>query len=235
MKPKINQEKSNNVLVIALGIVIVFLLMAAAAGWALYLKEKLHSKLNQKLSPPPGATEQCLPAPPTAVPTSPSAGQDNQNQNITEQPGPYPQEGYFPPTASAKNMGYLKKVYAKNGKNFIDVDYIQWLDGAEAEKAMREDGQCPKTGECVVYDDYYIRNQNPMVRSLEVAPEAEIRMLTLESETTGRVDQIQVISFEKLKNIFNPGSTTQQRYQFTPFIIEFVNNKIVKITEQYIP
>lgn len=144
-------------------------------------------------------------------------------------------EGFLPPSTSKKNMGNIKKVYTKNGKNYLDIDYIQWLTGDEAEKAMREDGQCPKTEECIVYDDYYIRNVNPQIRTFEVSPDVEITMQTLDSETTGNVNQNKKISFSMLQTIFTPGSANHDKYQNTPFIIELSNNKIVRILEQYIP
>ena len=87
----------------------------------------------------------------------------NTDENIPEEPAvqqPASAEGTTPYVAE-KQIGYIKKVYAKSGKNYLSIDYIQWLTGDAAEKAMREDGQCPKTGECIVYDGYYIRNQNP--------------------------------------------------------------------------
>jgi hypothetical protein len=166
---------------------------------------------------------------------------DNLNQNLSGQAQenftetPPAEEGFLPPTTTEKNMGYIKKVYVKNGKNYLDTDYIQWLTGTEAEKALREDGQCPKTGECIVYDDYYIRNQNPLVRTFEIAPDAAIIMQTLDSETTGDVNQNKKITIDQLKNIFAPGSSHKDRYQLTPFIVEISNKQIVKINEQYIP
>lgn len=162
----------------------------------------------------------------------------NANQNSVETNDNFsetPVEGVGMPLNTEKNMGYLTKVYVKNGKNFLDIDYVQWLTGEEAQKAMREDGECPTKGECIVYDDYYIRNQNPLVRTFEVSPDVDIRMQTLDSETTGQIDQNRKISFEKLESVFAPGSSYKERYRFTPFIIEISNKKIVKITEQYVP
>lgn len=140
-------------------------------------------------------------------------------------------EGFLPPATSEKNMGYIKKIYAKNGKNYLDIDYIQWLYGQEAEKAMREDGRCPKSGECIVYDDYYIRNQNPLIRTFEIAPDVAIKMQTFNSENEGLVAG-RAISLETLKSALN---SDKQHYQYVPFILELSNQQIYKITEQYIP
>lgn len=132
-----------------------------------------------------------------------------------------------------KQIGYIKKVYAKSGKNYLNIDYIQWLTGSAAEKAMREDGQCSKTGECIVFDDYYIRNQNPILRTFEISPEAKIVMQTYNAEQTGIVGNSQEITLDQFKNIYS--SNSQLGLRDVPYIVEISNQQIVKITEQYIP
>jgi hypothetical protein len=135
-----------------------------------------------------------------------------------------------------KQIGFVKKVYAKNGKNYLDIDYIQWLSGDAAEKAMREDGECPKTGECIVYDGYYIRNQNPLIRTFEISPDAKIVMQTYSAEQTGIVMNNEEITFDQFKNIFSSGSSESDFHlKDVPYIVEISNQQIVKITEQYIP
>lgn len=166
-----------------------------------------------------------------------------QNQNIPEDPAVasgtaiVPDTGVpddiYPPSASEKAVGYLKKIYTKNGKNYIDIDYVQWLTGDTAEKAMREDGMCPKSGECIVYNDYYIRNQNPLIRTFEVAPEAEIRAHEFEAEyASGNWNES--MTFSRFSQYFNKNSDNGY-WDSAPFHVEIGNNKILKITEQYIP
>lgn len=137
------------------------------------------------------------------------------------------------PENSEKQMGYIKKVYEKSGKRYLDIDYIQWLMGSAAEKAMREDGECSKAGECVVLNDYYIRNVNPLVRSFEISPDAIFLMQTYDMETTGNVGQNKPISFIQFKNIFL--SNAKSNLKNVPYIIEIENEQIIKITEQYVP
>jgi len=161
----------------------------------------------------------------------------NTNENISEEPAaqqPVSAEGTTPYVAE-KQIGYIKNVYAKSGKNYLAIDYIQWLTGDAAEKAMREDGQCPKTGECIVYDDYYIRNQNPLIRTFEIAPETKIVMQTYDAEKTGIVMNNQEISFDQFKSIFSSGTDPNAQLKDVPYIVEISNQQIVKITEQYIP
>lgn len=157
-------------------------------------------------------------------------------QAISEEPQTNPdtsqnEEGALP-FAGEKQIGYVKKVYTKNGKNYLSIDYIQWLTGTEAQKAMREDGACPKTGECIVYDDYYIRNQNPLIRTFEISPDATITMQTYTMETTGQI-QPEIISFEQFRQLFS--ANADMRFKNVPYIVEISSNKITKINEQYIP
>ena len=141
---------------------------------------------------------------------NPEKAPENVPTNIPEEPVAVQQPVSEEPTAAEgttqyvgeKQIGYIKKVYAKGGKNYLDIDYIQWLTGDAAEQAMREDGQCPKTGECIVFDGYYIRNQNPLIRTFEIAPDVKIVMQTYDSEKTGIVMNNQEISFDQFKDIY---------------------------------
>jgi hypothetical protein len=157
-------------------------------------------------------------------------------QTISEEPStnsdaPQSAEGALP-FAGEKQIGYVKKVYTKSGKNYLEIDYIQWLSGAEAQKAMREDGACPKTGECIVYNDYYIRNANPLIRTFEMSPDVEITMQTYDMETTGQI-QAQPISLSQFSQIW--GGSAKPNLKKVPYIIEISSNQITKINEQYIP
>lgn len=157
--------------------------------------------------------------------------------NISEEPTAQQSSSMegMTPFAGEKQIGYIKKIYAKSGKSYLNIDYIQWLSGDAAEKAMREDGECPKTGECIVYDDYYIRNQNPLIRTFEIYPDAKIVMQTYGAEQTGIVGNNQEVTFDQFKNIFSSASGLNSHLKDVPYIVEISNQQIIKITEQYIP
>lgn len=138
------------------------------------------------------------------------------------------------PANSERQMGYVKKVYVKGGKNYLEIDYIQWLTGDAAEKAMREDGECPKSGECIVLDDYYIRNVNPLIRTFEISPDVEIFMQTYGAgEPGGDISWNQPISFNQFRSIFD--ANRKPHLKNVPYIVEIQNQKIIKVTEQYVP
>jgi len=162
---------------------------------------------------------------------------ENVSTNIPEEPAPVADPGVpsdiNPPAASEKAIGYLKKVYSKGGKDYINIDYVQWLSGDTAEQAMREDGQCPKSGECIVYNDYYIRNQNPLIRTFEVVPDVEIRAHDFEKDYASG-DWTESMTFSRFSQYFSR-NVNNGYWTSAPFHIEIGNNKVLKITEQYIP
>jgi hypothetical protein len=154
------------------------------------------------------------------------SGAVQSGDNYSEEPAP------VLPDNAERQIGYVKKVYAKSGKYYLDIDYVQWLSSDEAEQAMREDGECSKTGECVVLNDYYIRNANPLIRTFEIAPDAAITMQTYDMEATGQI-QGQEITIGQFSQIFN--TNLKPNLKNVPYIIEIENKLITKINEQYIP
>lgn len=256
MKPKnknqketINQptERKSPVLLVTAIVIASILFLTACIGWGMYFLQKRQGKTKTEILQSQIATLSGIYSPKNDN-TAPSGNlaKDKVLDETPSQPkstcstcgssssvtNPEEEvEGFLPPSTSEKNMGYIKKVYAKGRKNYLDIDYIQWLYGQEAEKAMREEGKCPKTGECIVLNDYYISNQNPLIRTLEIAPEVEIKMQTFNSENEGLVAG-RAISLETLKSALN---SDKQHYQYVPFILELSNQQVTKITEQYIP
>src|SRR6185295_4177182 len=90
-------------------------------------------------------------------------------------------------------------------KNYIDVDYVEWLHDDAASKAMLEDGECSPPY-CEAYPNGYKRNKNPMVRTFQVSSSVSILVngVGLVAHTIylgdhGSEDSIP-ISFETLEN-----------------------------------
>ncbi len=138
------------------------------------------------------------------------------------------------PENTERQIGYIKKFYEKNGKRYLEIDYIQWFTGDAAEKAMREDGECYSDEECIVFNDYYIRNVNPLIRTFEIEPAVEIRMQTYNAgNVAADISWNELITYAELKGIFS--SAGYSHLKDVPYIVEIQNQKIMKITEQYIP
>jgi len=124
-----------------------------------------------------------------------------------------------------KAFGFIKKIYEKNGKNYLVIDYAEFYTGEEADKAAIEDGEI-KPGEHVD-GDYYIRNKNPKLRTFEIADDVSCFVCDFEKE--GGVD-LKYVELSHLKSLLAKGEL-----EFRPFWIERKGNVVVKITEQYIP
>lgn len=134
--------------------------------------------------------------------------------------------------ADEKALGYITKVYDKDGKRYLDIDYIQWLTGEDAKKAMVEDGLCESVSNCIVTNDYHIKNQNPKIRTFEISLKARIYVQTLDIETQG-INWDQEITYDRLKGLF--ATEVIERQQYIPYHISVKDNVVIEIAEQYIP
>lgn len=191
-------------------------------------QQRFEQAQNQAENFAPGAEMNTLPSQ-TSIPETPTPASISEEGTSSEDT-----TSLYPPAVTEKAMGFIKKVYTKGGKNYLDIDYIQWLMGDAAEKAMREDGQCPKTGECIVYDGYYIRNQNPLIRTYELVPDVEITMQTYDMEATGQI-QAQKITLDQFRRIWTSNDVSMIHLKDVPYHIGIGSNKILNISEQYIP
>lgn len=131
-----------------------------------------------------------------------------------------------------EQTGYIKAVYEKNKKRYLDIDYIQQFTGEDAiEEAMKDTG-CGKEKiyECVasLNNGFYIKNQDSLIRTFEISPISQIKIQPIK----GLIN----VSYEEFKKGFLPREATGHfLYEITPFIIEINNGVVQKIIEQYIP
>jgi len=139
-------------------------------------------------------------------------------------------------TPNQKKNAFIKAIDLKDGKYFLTADSYNWLSGAEAEKAMREDGVCSKNPneECIVYNDYYIRNKDIKTETLEISPEVSLLMQTWTiGQEGGDIQWDQPVEFSEFIKVFDPKS--ESRLKDVPYVIELnSDNAVVKIIEQYI-
>ncbi|HRY31267.1 MAG TPA: hypothetical protein P5328_02670 [Candidatus Paceibacterota bacterium] len=170
---------------------------------------------------------------PTNIPTTSQAQSANETpateKDITAQPA------------------YLIAAYSKNEKNYIDVDYVEWLHGNASIQAQVEDGKCVSASECYDYPNGYKRNQNPLVRTFEVSPSASIVVNGEISAEINKLDNTQLpnpygmnlsITFSKLKDAVSAMATFTT---YTPpfkapkaFVtIDVKSNVVTKISEPY--
>lgn len=69
---------------------------------------------------------------------------------------------------------YVVDTFSRDGKNYLELDYIEWFRGTSSIQAQVEDGGCPIVEECRSFPNGYKRNNNPQLRTLEILPSAPI-------------------------------------------------------------
>lgn len=131
---------------------------------------------------------------------------------------------------------YIKAVYTKDGKNYIDVDYVQWIVCSA------------NIGESGCENGYEIVNDNPLIRTFLVSDNVVIKMQTFSHQTSGldkgNYNWNEIVSLQKFKGIIDgsirpleyQGSSTYTSYfKQLPYSITVKDNIVTEITERYIP
>lgn len=130
---------------------------------------------------------------------------------------------------------YIKSIYVKNGKYYMDVDYTQWMVCDGGTMVGCENG-------------YEIINENPLIRTFQVLDNVTVKMQTFSHQTAGidkgNFNWNEVISLSKFKGIID-GTIKPSDYEGSlpyvswfkelPYRITVKNNLIAEISEQYIP
>lgn len=207
--------------------IVLVILVVALVGIVGYLV--IRKPATEPINQPTQSSNNQAPAPsaqtqtPDNVPTSqtqPSNETPSTEKGITSQPA------------------YLIAAYSKNGKNYIDVDYVEWLHGDASIKAQVEDGKCASVSECYAFPNGYKRNQNPLIRTFEVSSLAPINVSGNIAFAFNALGQNLPISFKQLEDTV---SKMKSYLPYNPpfkepktFITIDVNNNIVtKIVEPY--
>ena len=130
------------------------------------------------------------------------------------------------PTAEVteNRIGYVRKAYTKDGKNYIDIDYVQFLTGQAAIDAAKTAGDAEQDdhGNWYVPNDYYIVNDNNQLRTFEVGTSASIKLDQGTSKKT--------ITFAKLKSMgptFGDGEMLMH--------CNVVNGIVTSLLQQFVP
>lgn len=118
-----------------------------------------------------------------------------------------PSNTHAPSVTITNQIGDIKKAYLKNNNNYIDIDYIQWID----------DNSAP--------NGFIIINDNPLLRTFEVTKSAPISLIDL----TGSEITHQKSSFDNFMSVINKNNSGL-------FWITLNSaNQVIEINEQYVP
>jgi hypothetical protein len=131
---------------------------------------------------------------------------------------------------TGRNHGYVRRFYQEQGQYYLTVDYIQFLHGEAALAAARRKGDAiaeVQNGDTVysVFNDYYIINDNPQLRTLRLADEATFTFWR--SGETG-LEQYSASPAEVL-------ARNADALRLSPFIVETRQGLVTSATEQYVP
>ncbi|HVF03455.1 MAG TPA: hypothetical protein VNA20_01320 [Frankiaceae bacterium] len=122
--------------------------------------------------------------------------------------------------ADGKHYAHLKAFDPK--KRTLTADVVQFLTGAEAEKAAQDDGQ--------EAFDYYVRNQNKRLRTLTVGAGAKVTVTTLAGDESGSTSKEVTVSQAELA-MYLGGPIGQNLV----FWFRLKGGVVVEIFEQYLP
>ena len=127
---------------------------------------------------------------------------------------------------------------ADDGTWILTADYAQWLTGEEANDAARNAGEITE-GETVP-NDYYIVNENPRLRELNLDPDSPVALNACFID--GECVTVVEISVEQWLAVLDGEIPTElgagfQWYGngFLPYWLIFEGETIVGIEEQYLP
>ena len=127
-----------------------------------------------------------------------------------------------------KAMGFIDKVYIKDGKRYISIDYAEMLTGPEAVAAAIAAGFL-SPGEDLP-NDYWIRNSNPQKRTFQVSDSVPI------TTSTWYGGMEQPVTWAQFKSFWSatPPADALHLHE-VPWWIERDGPLVVKIDEQYLP
>jgi hypothetical protein len=137
------------------------------------------------------------------------------------------------PSGRIKAMGFIDKVYIKDGKRYISIDYAQMLTGDAATAAAVAEGFIGP-GE-TLDTDYYISNVNPAKRVFEVSGTVAI---TTSTRWVAGDDMGAACTWAAFKSFWGPAaalSSSEKHLHVVPWWIERDGPLVVKIDEQYLP
>ncbi|MFD2683564.1 hypothetical protein ACFS5L_01550 [Streptomyces phyllanthi] len=136
-----------------------------------------------------------------------------------------------PPSAPLSDGGH--KVYIKNvdpKTRTLTIDEIEYLSGAEALEAAREDGHDID----FVPNDIYIRNVEEKTVDLPVASDADIEINNMIGDPTAAL-QGQQVSMEQLAERFSALDRTHFEPTKKAFELTMTNGRVTKLLEMWRP
>lgn len=133
---------------------------------------------------------------------------------------------------TTKLVGFIGKVYDKDGKKYLTFDNVKFLTGKAAIEAAKKDGVAQKdeNGKYFVWDDYYIVNSKKQFKTYKISENATFNLCVYLLYSQGNYSNASITqktTYAKFKSSANSSSIL--------CYITIKNNEIINVTQQYIP
>ncbi len=115
-----------------------------------------------------------------------------------------------------KQLGFIKSIIENQGQYSLTIDYIDMISDYNEPNGFR------------------INNTNPKLRTFVISPNVAVFMQTYSHTPDGNFAVNQPIPFQTLVSIFSPSSKTPH-LKDAPYWISLQNDRVISITEQYLP
>jgi hypothetical protein len=130
---------------------------------------------------------------------------------------------------------FIQTIDEINGITSLKADDILWYEGEEANQQFRIHESDAEIQEAP--DGYYIVNDSPKLRTLEIAQDAIILMQIYDRQGNNKAPDIipnESISLQKFISLFDQKDGYGLNMQDYPFHLTIENGKVVKIVQQFI-
>jgi hypothetical protein len=181
---------------------------------------------NNSVQPQPSNANSSLQSPASGKANTGASSTGNKSTSRRDQPAPSSTTGRtdkakHPLLTDGRYPVRLKRVHV--ARRTIVVDVVQFFSGEAANRAAAEDGQ----QEIPVPNDYYIRNVSNRLRTLQLAPAAEVALSrnTLQHGVGGDPYPVTLAKLATYAPQFGSGV----------FWITVANGKVQRLEELYLP
>jgi hypothetical protein len=133
-----------------------------------------------------------------------------------------------PALPDGRHFGRLIAVGADQTPPRLIIDIQQWFTDEAADQAAAEDGMLTP-GQAHIENGYYIRNENPRWRVVEVVPASTVAIVTY---PYGQIDEPMIVGFERFSHMF---ARNANWIASSPYWITVRDQRVTAIEQQFIP
>jgi len=171
---------------------------------------------TEEESPGDGSQTPTQTQPPSESPTA----TDTATSSPTPEPAPVLEDG--------RHYVFIKTIKTGTDPKVIRFDLAAFLTGDEANEAAVEDGVI-EPGDSVP-NDYYVVNDNPMLRKLPLADDVKVLIVNWDSCCDSIVGEL-----DEVAEAFKTGATEGLYRSISGFWITVKGGIVTKLEEQFVP